>query len=79
MNWFNVLKYEWTKEITQHFAWDKLIEISIYKGEAEIVITHELNPQFIEHFKDKFEIEFMNYNKSTTKPRYKYHIRRKEV
>ena len=80
MSWFGILKIgSWIDELTRNFAWDKLIEVAVYKNEGEIVITHELSSQFIEHFKDKFEVEFMSYNKSPTKPRYKYHIRRKEA
>ena len=80
MNWFSILKMgEWVDELLSQFAWDKLIESNVMQNEAEIVITHQLNPEFIEYFKDKYIIEFMSYNKSPTKPRYKYNVRRKEV
>jgi len=80
MNWFSILKMgEWVDELLRSFAWDKLIESNVMQNEAEIVITHQLNPEFIEYYNDKYMIEFMNYNKSPTKPRYRYHIRRKET
>ena len=80
MSWFSILKVgNWIDELTSNFAWDELIEVTVYKNEGEIVITHELSSRLIEHYGNKFEIEFMSYNKSPTKPRYKYHIRRKEA
>lgn len=77
--WFNILKMgEWADELLSQFAWDKLIESNVMENEAEIVITHPLNSEFIEQFKDKFTIKFMDYNKSPLKPRYKYSIKRDE-
>ena len=80
MNWFNILKTrEWMDELVHSFAWDEIIEVSIYSTEGEIVITYELTQEFMDKFKDKYIIEFMDYNRSPLKPRYRYHIRRNEV
>tara|TARA_R110000823_G_scaffold8885_2_gene30914 strand:+ start:443 stop:682 length:240 start_codon:yes stop_codon:yes gene_type:complete len=79
MNWFIVLKRSWMNELTNSFAWDELIEVMVFENEGEIVITHELTQQSMDYFKDKYIIEFMSYNKSQLKPRYRYHIRRNET
>ena len=79
MSWFTILKKYWMDELTNTFAWDELIEVMVFENEGEIVITHELTQQVIDYFKDKYIIEFMSYNKSPLKPRYRYHIRRNEA
>ena len=78
-NWFNILlKKDWLNELTSQFDWDKIIEIGVSQNEAEIVITQKLNPKWVEHYKDRFKIKFLNYNRSPLKPRYKYSIRRED-